>query len=155
MLLKNYETIVIFNPDGEDIPKAEIKKFEEIISKFHDVTRRTISVEDMGVKKLAYRIKDKYDYGRYAVYKWWGTPDDVVELERQLRIDDHVIKFISVKSDADPEEDVDEDAKSEQVTTKEDAVATNPNKNIDAYDVLLGRAHYTHKKNNVKNLTNN
>lgn len=132
MLLNKYETIIIFNPDGEDIPKAEIRKFEEIISNFHKIIKSRISVEDMGVKKLAYRIKDKYDYGRYAVYKWWGTPEDVAELERQLRIDDHVLKFISVKTHTDPE-DVDEDAKSEQ---------DYKNKNINAEDVLLGLAKY-------------
>lgn len=141
--MNHYETIIIFSPDGENIPLAEIKKFKKILQEFSHKYGKCIDVEDMGVKRLAYRIKDKFDYGRYAVYKWVGTGENVVELERQLRIDDHVIKFLTVRHEDDiilKDYDADDIDESEQETPSEPEES--PNKNIDAMDVLLGLAKY-------------
>ena len=37
--------------------------------------------------------------GHYAVYTFYGKPEDISETERNYRIDDNVMKFITVKMD--------------------------------------------------------
>ena len=121
-----YETIVIFDPT-----KSETKEvFRDMCQEFTG-THKRIKVEDMGVKKLAYPLKDgKFTEGYYVVFTWMGTPDNVTELERCLRINDNVLKFITVKKDPDeydyPEDQLEdivagEAAKSEQSSTQQDA----------------------------------
>jgi len=126
-----YETVVIFKPHEYEDSK---KKLEDICRRF-----RLLKKEDLGVKKLAYPLREeKFTEGYYSVFTWAGTPENVAELERNMRIDDNILKFITVRREEDditdyPEEDVPEypnDVKSEQ------------RQPIDALDVLLGFADY-------------
>ena len=125
-----YETVVILNPYEY---KKSKKHIEDLCSKF-----RLLKKDELGVKKLAYPLRDgKFTEGYYCVFTWVGELGYVAELERNMRIDDNILKFITVRQEDDitdyPEEDVPEypdDAKSEQSST------------IDALDVLLGFAEY-------------
>ena len=84
--MKNkYETIIIFEPKP-GIAEAEIRKFREDITKLDGTI---IKVDDMGIKSLAYEVR-KHKEGYYAIYTWAGNTPQVTELERLLRIDDHV-----------------------------------------------------------------
>ena len=132
-----YETIIIFKPTGYE-KSAEV--FYDMCQEFSKSKGFKIINEKIGVKKLAYDIKD-FPEGYYDLFTWAGTPENVVELERCMRMNDNVLKFITVRKDETPEEELDaydprEDAKSEQ------------NK-VDAIDVLLGFADYTNNKKEV------
>lgn len=90
-----YETVIIFSGDGT--PKSKyLDLFTHITGK-----KRGIKYEDIGIRKLAYKMKDTYDEGYYVIYTWKGTPENVAEAERQMRIDDNVMKFMTVKYDED------------------------------------------------------
>jgi small subunit ribosomal protein S6 len=50
-----------------------------------------------GIKKLAYLIK-KESLGYYVYCDYAGTPAAVAELERKFRIDDSVLKYLTIKT---------------------------------------------------------
>ena len=93
--MNKYESVIIINPnlEGEAI-KALIEKFSNLINKNGTVS----SVEEVGLKKLAYEIK-KNKEGYDIIFKFEAKPDSIDELERVYRITDEVIKFIVVKEE--------------------------------------------------------
>jgi len=65
-----------------------------------------IQLDTWGMRKLAYPIK-KESQGFYVFCDFAGTPKAVAEIERKFRIDDAVLKYLSVKiSDAISEEEI-------------------------------------------------
>jgi len=94
-----FETVMILNPTkGEKELKKEIQAYEKYIQTFSKTKK--VKTDDMGEKTLAYEIK-KYITGYYAVFLYQAKPIDVENLERKFRIDDEVLKFISIKSNED------------------------------------------------------
>ena len=93
--MNKYESVIIINSNLEDEKiKAVIKRFSDLINKNGKVE----SVDEVGKKKLAYEI-NKQAEGYYAVINFEAKPDSIVELERNYRIADEIIKFIVVKKD--------------------------------------------------------
>ena len=93
--MNKYESVIIINPsvDEEGI-KALIKKFTDIINNEGKVE----SVNEIGKKRLAYEIM-KNKEGYYTVFNFEAKPELIAELERNYRIDDNVMKFITVKKE--------------------------------------------------------
>ena len=93
--MNTYESIIIINPsvDEEGI-KSLIKKFTDIINNEGKVE----SVEELGKKRLAYEIK-KNKEGYYTLFNFEAKPELIAELERNYRIEDNVMKFITVKKE--------------------------------------------------------
>ena len=93
--MNKYESVIIINPsvDDEGI-KALIKKFTDIINNEGKVE----SVDELGKRRLAYEIA-KNKEGFYAVFNIEAKPELIAELERNYRIDDSVMKFITVKKE--------------------------------------------------------
>lgn len=141
-MLHKYETVIIFDPTSKEIVKAEMNKFKDVINGFGKLTE----FNDLGEKKLAYEIKS-HKSAYYAIYYFMTKPDNIAELERQLRIDDHVLKFMTVRVDdddldeyAEPTEEELEEAKSPAEilsgsTVSEQDVAP---KEIDVFDLIFG-----------------
>ena len=93
--MNRYETVFIINPSVEDAGVKElIQKFSNIINNDGKVE----SVEELGMKKLAYEIK-KNSEGIYVLINFEASPSLIKELERVYRITDEVIKFIVVRKD--------------------------------------------------------
>ncbi len=93
--MNKYESVVIINPTvDEESMKALIAKFTEIINKDGKVEK----VDELGKRKLAYDVK-KFDEGFYAVFYFEANPDLITELERNYRITDEIIKFMTIKQD--------------------------------------------------------
>ena len=91
--MNKYESVVIVNPNlEEESIKNLIKKFSDLINTDGNVT----SVEEMGKRKLAYEIR-KNKEGFYIVIKFEAKPELIAELERNYRITDDVIKFMTIK----------------------------------------------------------
>ena len=132
--MNKYEAVVIFTEKfNDELAKKAIVKYSKIL---HEYSPKTpIGVDNMGKKRLAYPIHEQKD-GWYLIFKFNATPENVMELERQFRIDDDVLKFIVVKRD---DEDEDDDSKFE--TVEPESEQSEPAV-IDAEDVLLGLATY-------------
>lgn len=93
--MKNYESIFIVNPNVSDEGiKNLIKKFSDIINN----DGKVLNVEEMGKKKLAYEVK-KNSEGYYVVLTFEANPELIQELERNYRITDEVIKFMTISKE--------------------------------------------------------
>lgn len=91
--MNTYETIVILTQKiSEEEKKTAVAKIKELIEADGEVS----SVDDMGVKKLAYEIK-KESEGHFFLFNFVATPSHILELERVLRIDNNVLKYMTIK----------------------------------------------------------
>jgi small subunit ribosomal protein S6 len=52
----------------------------------------------MGIRKLAYSVK-KFERGNYTVYYFKAPANAIGEIERIIRINEEIIKFLTVKYD--------------------------------------------------------
>ena len=93
--MNKYESVIIVDPK---LDEAGLKALEERYTKMINEHGKVESVENMGLKKLAYPIK-KNEEARYALINFEAKPDFIVELERNYRITDEIIKFIVVKKE--------------------------------------------------------
>lgn len=94
--MKRYETIVILDPDlSEDQRQPVFDRIGEIIPQQGG---QLVNVEDWGSRKLAYQIKKK-PRGYYTLIDFCGAGPLVSEMERFLRIDDRVMKYMTVLTD--------------------------------------------------------
>lgn len=92
-----YELTYIINPVLED------DKYEEIIGKFTDFIRdnggEIDEVDEWGIRKFEFEM-DKKSSG-YYVNAYFTAPGELIEkLERALRIDDYVMRYLTLKYDA-------------------------------------------------------
>ena len=91
--MNKYESVVIINPNiDEEAIKALIAKFSDLINSDGKVEK----VDELGKKKLAYEI-NKNKEGFYAVFYFEANTSLISELERNYRITDEVIKFMTIK----------------------------------------------------------
>lgn len=93
--MRNYETIFILKPNlEEEIRKADISKFTSIIAADGQIEK----VDEWGLRKLAYEIsKTKEGYYVYVTFK--ANPSLPMELERNFKISDDVIRYIVINKD--------------------------------------------------------
>jgi small subunit ribosomal protein S6 len=92
--LKRYETIFITHPELSEEGHAELEK--KLRSTIANWKGDVIKLEDWGTKKLGYEIR-KNIQGRYFLLDYRAVADLVRELERNLRLNDQILKFQTVK----------------------------------------------------------
>ena len=94
--MRRYETIVIVDPDlGEEERGTVFDKIRELIPQTGGLL---VEFDEWGGRKLAYEIKKK-QRGYYVCINYCGGGDLVSEMERQFRIDDRVMKYMTVLLD--------------------------------------------------------
>ena len=92
--MRRYETTYILRPNlGED-------QFSEIIERTNSIVTgdggAIINLERWGNRKLAYEIK-KENFGQYIYFNFAAPGTTILEMERIFRIDDRVLRFLTVK----------------------------------------------------------
>ncbi len=120
--MRRYEIIFIVKPNvAEDEIAAITSKATSIIEGDGGTI---IRINNWGLKKLAYPIK-KETQGYYVHVDYAGFPVSVAEIERIFRIDDHVLKYLTVKlaDSCDPEAIKEELASLEPVPTSDEPEA--------------------------------
>ena len=96
MNLKRYEAVVIFLSDlSDDAVKGELAKIENI-AKAH--AGSVVSSDIWGRRQLAYKI-NKREYGIYVLLVIEGDYKLAAELDRQLKINESVLRHQIVKKD--------------------------------------------------------
>lgn len=94
--MKRYETFVVLNPDiSEDERKPATERISSLISGQNGML---IRVDEWGTRRLAYEIKKK-SRGYYIRFEFCGAGPLVNEIERFCRIDDRVLKYMTVLID--------------------------------------------------------
>lgn len=128
---REYETIYILRPE------ATSEQLQQVNGRIRDVIEQAqgklLRVENWGKRKLAYEI-EKHHKGIYLYWRYLAPPALVAEVERNLRLMDLVIRFLSVKIDAD----VNPDARPTDVTGETFVAAAETR--LDEEDYYLGRA---------------
>ena len=115
--MKAYETIFITDPDiSEDDLDKFIERLTGIVDSFNG---KIIRVKNWGKKKLAYKIKKRIK-GYYFILNFLGNRDLTTELERILKLDDRVLKYLTLRVDEDAEIDSEEVKEPEQEGKTED-----------------------------------
>jgi small subunit ribosomal protein S6 len=94
--LRRYETVIIV---PADLPDDEIigltDRYQAIITNHKGLVMK---IEKWGKRKLTYEIR-KHNRGFYLLIDFAGQGAVVAELERNLKIDDKILKFMTVKKD--------------------------------------------------------
>jgi len=91
--MRKYETVFIANPDLQDQTRIDLfEKVRNIIAKEGGIIT---SFDEWGNKKLAYEIKKKLR-GHYVCVTYGGSGDLIKELERNFRLSDDVLKFMTI-----------------------------------------------------------
>jgi small subunit ribosomal protein S6 len=119
--LRRYETILIAHVDlSEDELSSLIARYSTLITGQKGIL---VKVERWGKRRLAYLIK-KQQRGFYILIDYAGETAAVNELERNLKINDKILKFMTVlKDDAvNPEALEKEIAEAAQKTEKKEEV---------------------------------
>jgi small subunit ribosomal protein S6 len=89
-----YETLFIVRPTlTEEEIETQIEKVGSIIKNNGGEIK---AINEMGMRKLAYPIK-KQERGYYSVVYYVAPPTMIRELEYQLRYNEDILRFMSVK----------------------------------------------------------
>ncbi|MEA2040454.1 MAG: 30S ribosomal protein S6 [Thermodesulfobacteriota bacterium] len=100
--MRYYETLYLINPDLSD------EDYGDVVTKFNNLVEKNkgsvINVDEWGKKTLAYKVK-KFDKGYYVLLQYCGAAEILAELNRDLTLDDRVLKYQTIKlsNDVDPE----------------------------------------------------
>ena len=93
--MTNYEVMFIIDAALEDEKKeAAIETVKETIGADGEVTNADV----WGMRKLAYPIRKKNE-GYYVVLEFKGSQSLPKELDRRLKISDHIVRHMIVNRD--------------------------------------------------------
>jgi len=92
--MNNYETLYVLKPTlTDEETSANIAKIENILVK---EGAEILATNKMGMRKLAYPV-DKNERGVYTIVYFKAPGTIVNELERNLKFNEEVIKYLTVR----------------------------------------------------------
>lgn len=87
-----YDTTIVYNPQIEESGiDGEIKKAREIIERHGG---KIVTENRIGMRRLAYEIQKTFQ-GFYYRFTYDGSGQVINELERQLRMDEPCLRFLT------------------------------------------------------------
>lgn len=96
--MEKYETVMVISPNLAE------QQISDLITPLEQSIKETkgnlIQTDQWGKRKLAYPVK-KCDEGFYVLFFYEAGGETVKELERRIRMNENVIKFITVQSVGD------------------------------------------------------
>jgi small subunit ribosomal protein S6 len=96
--MRVYEVLFIVAPNTEE------GDIETLVTQLRDVLTnqgaQVTNVNRMGRRRLAYPI-GKFNEGHYVVLTVEGTGAEIAEVERRMRVNDAVIRYITIRIDED------------------------------------------------------
>ena len=88
----------IVNPDTAS---DRIEKLNDAVGKLIEKEGGSVvKVDNIGLKDLAYPIEKKRQ-GHYVLFEIEGTGQEIAELERRMRVNDMIMRYITVRVDED------------------------------------------------------
>jgi small subunit ribosomal protein S6 len=97
-LLRTYEIVFIAAPNTTDDDLTKLTaQLDKVVTDLGGTITKT---DNWGRKKLAYKI-GKHDEGLYIVLYIEGSGKEIAEVERRLRVNDLVIRHMTVRTDED------------------------------------------------------
>lgn len=93
-MTRRYELLFVLKPTlAEEELQAKINFLKEILEKNG---AEISALQDMGTKRLAYQVQ-KFERGVYGVFYFTAPTTAIIEVERNLRISEDFIKFMTVR----------------------------------------------------------
>lgn len=98
MVNRTYEVMYIIDPET---PGDKIEKLNDAVGKLIEKEGGSIvRMDDIGMKNLAYPIQKK-ETGHYVLFEIEGSGQEIAELERRMRVNDMIMRYITVRVDED------------------------------------------------------
>ena len=94
--MRHYEVMVILDPDLEE--RAVSPLIENFLSVVREGNGKVEKVDTWGRRRLSYEIKKKPE-GIYSVVDLNATPEVVKELDRQLNLNESVLRTKVLRPD--------------------------------------------------------
>lgn len=114
MANRTYEVMYIIDPET-DLEK--IAKLNSAVGNLIEKEGGTVvRMDDVGRRTLAYPI-DKKTEGHYVLFEIDGSGQEIAELERRMRVNDMIIRYMTVRVDEDRK-------KADKLRNKREARAT-------------------------------
>jgi small subunit ribosomal protein S6 len=93
-----YEILLIVD---SETPDDEFKRLTEMLQQIiTDQGGTIIKTDNMGRRQLAYPINRKSE-GNYLLFEVEGTGREIAELERRMRVNDQIVRYLTVRVDED------------------------------------------------------
>ena len=93
-----YEVMYIIDPDTADEKVTAIN--ESIQGIIENGGATVVRMDDGGRRDLAYPINKKTQ-GYYMLFEIEGSGQEILELERRMRVNDAIMRYITVRVDLD------------------------------------------------------
>ncbi len=114
MANRTYEVMYIIDPET---PADKVVKLNDAVGKLIEKQGGSIvKMDDMGRRALAYTINKKNE-GHYVLFEIEGSGHEIAELERRMRVNDLIIRYVTVRVDEGRK-------KAEKMRAKREARAT-------------------------------
>ena len=95
---RQYEVVFIVDPTAEEDEVTRLTdSFKQIVT---DQGGTITKSESMGKRQLAYEILHKTE-GSFWLLEIEGSGREIAELERRMRVNDRIIRYITVRVDED------------------------------------------------------
>ncbi|BBO00437.1 30S ribosomal protein S6 [Sporolactobacillus terrae] len=99
--MRAYEIMYILRPDLEEEQEKSVK--EKLASILTNNGAEIKEVKEMGKRRLAYEIND-LNTGVYTVLYVNAGSEAINEFDRLVKINDDVLRFMTIKDERKPEE---------------------------------------------------
>ena len=95
--MPSYETLCVLQPE---LPETRIKEITAWMQKILESAQSSVlRVDEWGMRDLAFRIQ-KQRRGYYVRLEYDAPPSALKELERNLRLSEDILRFLSVRRSA-------------------------------------------------------
>ncbi|MDP9727884.1 30S ribosomal protein S6 [Alicyclobacillus tolerans] len=92
--MRQYETMYILKPELESEQISSlVEKYQSLVTEHGG---QIDELQEIGKRRLAYEI-DRHREGFYVLMKYSSDTDVTNELERVMRIEDNVLRYLTVR----------------------------------------------------------
>lgn len=113
-----YEVMYIVNPETADDDVTKLN--ENLQGVIESQGGSIVKLDNMGKRKMAYEINRKTE-GHYVLFEIEGSGREILELERRMRVNDAVMRFITVRVDEERKTAAKHTARREERKSKRNA----------------------------------
>lgn len=95
---RSYEVMFIVDPTTGDEDVTRLS--ENLQSIVTEQGGQIVKAENMGRRALAYEI-NRQNEGIYVLFEISGSGKEIAELERRMRVNDQIVRYLTVRVDED------------------------------------------------------
>lgn len=94
-----YEMMVLIRPTVTDEALTEeVERISSVVTEVGGAITNVKRESPWGRRRLAYQIQDARD-ATYVLYHFTSEPSQILEIERDLKLDDRIIRYLLIRQD--------------------------------------------------------